>query len=673
MGLFLSTIVPAQEIQNALDNGPSREDQLDRAAGMPTKSELDYRTLTEAKLSCRNKGSQSFLGSKKCGNVGSELGLKGEIQKRFKDSMKAYAKNYYKGVIYTDLSAPDGAPRNIEVPVCNLSVGEGEGAANQNYKGDSCLDLARLTVDTSYTSASAKVTANLLNGRVKEFAWWRGLYLQVYFNSAGKVMREFEEQGKVTLTRLPDGSVPTGPIARDALRLQIGRDRVIREIASIKGSDQEELGYARVAETKCEARDDKITSHACRLSMVNEHEVAQWTYLMMAEANIRTQVEVDRQFENMETLLEGFQLRLEPICKNQYDADCTLCRDSTRTRRTNRCYQEQMPNMMKQELARYPTDNLLPIPYEELKREVGDQASSSKKDAGSSSPFQFGDVSNLLALSLLGLRSRKKHREVRNKKTLVLLFLSLTVAAISWGCGGGGDPAGFDPATNCSPDSPTFDPISCNGGGTGLPEGAGNFNGGRDGLAAIRNEYLGSEYNLKEQDKKVPKLAATAQGVDGGFGAGESGGNSNNNGAGGAMSLPKVSFAKSGGGSMNGGTGSDDRLTANENKRSVASDEEESKTLSKSDGFGDAAKGGGGSASGEGSIFGSLFGSKGLGGGAGAGAGESEGAGDLDAYLKLVGNKSLFEIVNRRYDRWSTELEISRNPAQYESGRGAAF
>lgn len=227
------------------------------------------------------------------------------------------------------------------------------------------------------------------------------------------------------------------------------------------------------------------------------------------------------------------------------------------------------------------------------------------------------------------------------------------------------------PAPQCPPGvGENTDPIGCDS-GTGVGGGAENFNEARIELGAIRNEELGSEFDLnKAAPSSRSKIARSSD-----TNAGSSAKNDNAS----KFFSPTLGASKGTGGSVGSLTGdsSDEKIAkSDQGSREPAAIEEEKKTLINGSRFGEVSKKGASKNGGD--DFSGLFGKHeertGEGGVSSVGftAGSDAGAMDLDAYLKIVGNDSLFVRANKQFDRFGTSLESSARSIS-GFGNGSAF
>lgn len=335
MALALITSFLSAEItgaQQSFDVPSNRQHGGSNA--LPSTDPNQYRNLADVKLECSpHLGEPPILGLRRCND------LKTDVVGVVKERLQKEVDLRYQGKRVLDWKT--GQTENVPVPVCNLFAGED----SKNNRGQSCGEFCRLSVDTGITGGSVS-----MNSRApycaRERAWFHGFQLQSRKYFIAQVAREFKETGKIRLSKM-DGEPVCHPMAADVLFSQKNHLNKNIDVFSAK------YGREKGLSIKCDSDHASTSNSACTLQAIEKRLVNLWARVIRCEGLTRAKIDFGSRASNPEALQSRAQSYIEPICRDTYNADCTLCRDSTRTSRLNRCYSNELGRYLKNEFRVY--------------------------------------------------------------------------------------------------------------------------------------------------------------------------------------------------------------------------------------------------------------------------------------------------------------------------------
>lgn len=614
----------------------------------------NYENLTQAVLDCPSVQGSPLVGVIGCEDFGGRPGFRRKVVELALARAKKTEELRYDGKEMLDWASAE--TKNAYAPVCNVSAGEIE----TNRRGQSCGKLCYFDVH-GVVDVSTRTRSPYCE---REKAWYAGADVQISKFYALQVLQEFKNHGRITLSKLYDyengqalqpGHLACHPMAADLMSVQ--RDELNGTLDAII----KKYGKEHAATLRCNRDKSTVSMMApCNLEMIQTRLATFWTRVISCEAFVRAHNEKGKMLSTPEALQDRAQAALEPKCRGKYNADCKACWNSTRERKLNSCYKNEMPPFMIHEFRKYET--------KELEKELGGHASNSPG---------FGFVFAIGAL-LGGRKPRQVSRRRRQgARGLIMAALAILLAALTLLAGCASADAPDDSGQVCDPGQ-DFDEVAkkCID-ATDDPEesqadfvGAGGDLGGMQADAQTAREEMGIE-DIKAPPKPQAghdeSLAATAEDkltnnkltpfTPGGGKGGTSGG-------GGVA--PEVAKVKGGAGkdvaaeSANLGSGVGLAATAEQaaEKPVATADVEPGRT------FEDGSGGGGKNSGSDGAGGFSGFGESGptAAGAAAEGYGNGNadafgGGGSMESYLEKVGRTSLFEIVNKRTEKFTVQLD----------------
>lgn len=307
----------------------------DQAQVLPALDAGEYKNLLEAKLECPKVKDQPVIGVRPCS------AFKADVVDMVKARLEQELALRYQGKEMKDWKT--GEMASVPGTVCNLLRGE----SAQNSKGQSCGQFCHLRVTAGF---DVEVDARAPQCE-RERSWYYGFQAQAKKFFILQTLKEFKSSGSFKLSKL-DGEVACHPLVADVMNSQkIDLNQTLDTFVAKYGAEK---GLALACDNKISA----VTHTPCRMQMIEKRLVSLWAKAIRCEGLVRSKNDFKSRASNPEQLQERAQQKIEPACRDKYNADCKACLNSTRTARLNKCYQNELPSHLTNEFKAYETREL---------------------------------------------------------------------------------------------------------------------------------------------------------------------------------------------------------------------------------------------------------------------------------------------------------------------------
>lgn len=621
---------------------------------LPPLDPASYQNLTEAVLECPNVDGAPIAGVRGCRDHQGQPGFKTTVLSQVYERLNQEIKLRYEGKEMVDWQS--GETKNVPVPVCNVTAGE----ITQNKMGQSCGKPCQFTV-----SGTINISVNVERNPPscdRERAYYYGARTQLMKYFVLQAATEFKRENRVRLSKL-GGNTACHAMAADLMDIQSNKLNANLDLIVNK------FGRGPASQLTCDRDTSNVSMQApCNMEMIQARVASLWGRVIRCEGLVRAQNEVGEILASAEAMQDRATARLEPKCRGQYNADCVACTNGTRTNRLNQCYENETPGYFQEEFKKYDSQEL--------------ESGLLKKDQNA-----MLDLSGGWALALGALARRRRRRKSASKWHMLLLVLACVASVVTAGCGCGEEeaeeqalcPTGASGAATpgiCqAADEKDEDPIQSDFSGAAGDVSAATQTAetvqaeiGEDGVKAPPTSAEESQLSAEAVDKVTPESFGRAPS------GGRAGGKDDSDRPSANVNLPKVAGGGSGntgGGAAGFGGGAPSGSV--EIAAGGGGGSKPTELTSRSGSFDTGGSGGGGSKP-NGSLGLGGFGdggpsvasasSVGFGNGTGY-EGQIGGGVSMEAYLAKVGRLSLFEVINKRTEKFTQEIEASRSMKEF--------